>query len=66
MNGLYISKDVLHIILEYDGRIKYRRGVYLNQIARDDPRNNTIETLLYQKIEIIKMIKYGILIMVFE
>ena len=30
--------DIIHRILEYDGRIKYRHGKYMNQIAQDDDR----------------------------
>ena len=30
--------EIVHHILEYDGRIKYRNGKYMNQIATDDDR----------------------------
>ena len=30
--------EIVHRILEYDGRIKYRHGKYMNQIAQDDDR----------------------------
>ena len=30
--------EIVHRILEYDGRIKYRNGKYMNQIAQDDDR----------------------------
>ena len=26
----HLPRDIVNIILEYDGRIKYRRGVYLH------------------------------------
>ena len=28
--------EIVYRILEYDGRIKYRNGKYMNQIASDD------------------------------
>ena len=30
--------EIVNRILEYDGRIKYRHGKYMNQIAQDDDR----------------------------
>ena len=30
--------ELIYLILEYDGRIKYRNGKYMNQIAPDDDR----------------------------
>ena len=30
--------ELIHYILEYDGRIKYRNGKYMNQIAQYDDR----------------------------
>ena len=30
--------EIVHLILEYDGRIKNRNGKYMNQIAQDDDR----------------------------
>jgi hypothetical protein len=32
--------ELVHRILEYDGRIKYRHGKYMNQICKDDYRSN--------------------------
>ena len=34
----YIPKELLHIILEYDGRIKYRKGEYVDIIHKNDER----------------------------
>ena len=37
--------EIVHRILEYDGRIKYRHGKYMNQIAQDDDRYKMLLTL---------------------
>jgi len=34
MNVPDIPKEILHLILEYDGRIKYRKGEYINTIHK--------------------------------
>jgi len=31
-------QEIVHRILEYDGRIKYRHGKYMNQISKTDKR----------------------------
>ena len=37
--------DIIHHILAYDGRIKYRNGKYVNQIAPEDSRYEILKTL---------------------
>lgn len=46
--------ELLNIILEYDGRIKYKKGKYLNIIHKYDSRYNVIEEIISKKKEIIK------------
>ena len=49
-----IPDVLLHIILDYDGRIKYRNGEYVNIIHKNDDRYNVIRPLIAKKIEIMK------------
>ena len=51
-----LPKELLHIILEFDGRIKYRNGKYINIIHKHDERYNIIAPLIHKKIEILKTI----------
>ena len=37
--------ELVHRILEYDGRIKYRNGKYMNQIAQDDVRYKMLKQM---------------------
>ena len=37
--------ELVNRILEYDGRIKYRHGKYMNQIAQDDDRYEMLLTV---------------------
>jgi len=53
----YIPKDLLHIILDYDGRIKYKNGKYINIIHKHDERYNIIKPLISKKMEILKTIE---------
>ena len=37
--------EIVHRILEYDGRIKYRHGKYMNQISKNDDRYEMLLTV---------------------
>jgi len=43
MNRLPV--EIIHRILEYDGRIKYRNGKYMNQIDPDDYRYHLLRKI---------------------
>ena len=51
-----LPKELLHLILEYDGRIKYRRGEYINIIHKNDQRYTNLKPLIEHKYRIIKNI----------
>jgi hypothetical protein len=52
-----IPTELLHIILSYDGRIKYRNGKYVNIIHKNDKRYHIIEPIISKKIEILQDIE---------
>lgn len=52
----YLTNFILNIILDYDGRIKYRRGQYINIIHKHDVRYNIIEEIINKKKEIMTRI----------
>ena len=53
--------DVLNIILQYDGRIKYihKKHEYINILSKYDYRYNIIESKINNKINIIKNFNIG-------
>jgi hypothetical protein len=40
-----LPSEIVHRILEYDGRIKYRNGKYMNQIDPDDYRYHLLRKI---------------------
>jgi len=53
------ASDIINIILDYDGRIKYRRDKYVNIIHKHDTRYNMIRPLINKKMEIMKGITFA-------
>ena len=51
---MYLPKELLHMILEYDGRIKYTNGKYVNILHKHDERYNIIQPLITNKLVTIK------------
>ena len=58
MTFICIPKELLNMILEYDGRIKYQHGKYINIIHKNDERYNMIQPIINKKMEIMKKIKF--------
>jgi hypothetical protein len=56
MFNTHFPIDIINIVLEYDGRIKYRRDEYVNILHKHDTRYNIITPLINKKIEIMKKI----------
>ena len=52
-----IPKELIPIILSYDGRIKYENGKYINIIHKNDERYNIIAPIISKKIKILQNIE---------
>jgi hypothetical protein len=57
MKAPYIPTELLDIILQYDGRIKYKNGKFVNIIHKNDERYNTIKPILGKKLKIMETIE---------
>ena len=44
MNNTF-PKDILHLILDFSGAIKWRHGKYMNQIPKSDERYQLLKTI---------------------
>ena len=53
-----IPIELIHLILDYDGRIKYRNGQYVNIIHKHNERYNIIRPLINKKLIILKNIDF--------
>ena len=55
----YLPKELIDIILEYDGRIKYKKGKYVNIIHKNDIRYKIIKNIISKKIEVMNEITFA-------
>jgi dTDP-D-glucose 4,6-dehydratase len=57
----YLPFDILNIILQYDGRIKYlhKERIYINIISKHDNRYAIIETKINIKMNLIQHLNIG-------
>ena len=49
--------ELIDLTLEYDGSIKKRNGVYMNQIPKNDTRYDLLKILLIKSLNIMKIIE---------
>uniref|UniRef100_A0A6C0B8K6 Uncharacterized protein n=1 Tax=viral metagenome TaxID=1070528 RepID=A0A6C0B8K6_9ZZZZ len=57
MKAPYIPTELLDIIFQFDGRIKYRNGKFINIIHKNDERYNIIVPIIRKKTKIIESIE---------
>lgn len=55
----YIPTELVNIILEYHGRIKYKNGKYTNIIHKYDERYNVITPIIEKKKKIMSQLELG-------
>ena len=53
----YIPTELLDIILQYDGKIKYKNGKFVNIIHKNDERYNIIKSIMTKKMKIMGTIE---------
>jgi len=51
-----LSKEIINIILEYDGRIRYRNGKYIDQINKEDKIYECIKEKTQKDLKLVKSI----------
>jgi hypothetical protein len=49
-----LPRELVNLILDYDGRMKYRRGIYVNIIHKHDIRYKIIQQVMNKKMTIMK------------
>jgi len=61
MDSILLPFDILNLILEYDGRIKYihKDRIYVNVISKNDYRYDIIMPKINTKFGIIKQLNIG-------
>ena len=48
----HIPNDIVKLLLQFDGRIKYRNGQYVDSIAYDDKRYTMLDEVIKKKLKI--------------
>ena len=56
---MLLPKEIINIILEYDGRIRYRNGKYIVQINKEDKIYECIKEKTQKDLELVKNINHN-------